>query len=70
MADTVIASVLSPLIISLTGRMTHHDTQSFYLIVNYKAIASTSMTLIEVYRSLKDEDGFLYMTYASQEVFG
>ena len=50
--------------------MSLHDTQTFYLIVNRKAIASTSMTLLEVYRALKDDDGFLYMTYASQEVFG
>lgn len=29
-----------------------------------------SKTLTEVYRENKDDDGFLYVTYASQEMFG
>ena len=46
------------------------DTQSFYLIVNRRTMVSASMTLAEVYRTDKDTDGFLYITYASQEMFG
>ena len=46
------------------------DTQSFYLIVNRRTMVSASMTLAEVYRADKDTDGFLYITYASQEMFG
>ncbi|EHH24830.1 hypothetical protein EGK_08555 [Macaca mulatta] len=45
-------------------------TEPFYLLVNNKSLVSTSVTMAEIYRDYKDEDGFVYMTYASQETFG
>jgi microtubule-associated protein 1 light chain len=61
---------LSQFVTIIRNRMSLSPTQSFYLIVNNKSLASMSTTLQEVYKEEKDEDGFLYMTYASQEMFG
>ena len=46
------------------------QSQAFYLLINNSGLASMSLSMAEVYKDHKDEDGFLYMTYASQEMFG
>ena len=46
------------------------STQAFYLIINNRSMANMTKTMAEVYKENKDEDGFLYVTYASQEMFG
>ncbi|KAM4043692.1 microtubule-associated protein 1 light chain 3 gamma [Anomaloglossus baeobatrachus] len=54
----------------LRNRMNLSATQAFYILVNERNLVSMSFTMTELYKDLKDEDGFLYMTYASQEMFG
>lgn len=54
----------------IRNRIKIKPNQAFYLLINNKSICSMSVTMSEIYRDDKDEDGFLYMTYASQEMFG
>jgi len=51
-------------------RLHMQSTRSLYLIVNNRCLVSNSTLLCEVYEREKDDDGFLYMVYASQETFG
>ncbi|XP_014665956.1 PREDICTED: microtubule-associated proteins 1A/1B light chain 3C-like [Priapulus caudatus] len=61
---------MSQFLTIIRNRLHLSANQAFYLIINNKSLASMSTVLAEVYRDDKDDDGFLYMTYASQEMFG
>ncbi|XP_017781277.1 PREDICTED: microtubule-associated proteins 1A/1B light chain 3C-like isoform X1 [Nicrophorus vespilloides] len=54
----------------IRNRMSINQTQSLYLLVNNRSMISLTSTLSEIYGEFQGEDGFLYITYASQEVFG
>ncbi|XP_042590612.1 microtubule-associated proteins 1A/1B light chain 3C isoform X1 [Cyprinus carpio] len=61
---------MSQFVTIIRNRMTLMPSQAFYLLINNSGIASMSLTMAQLYKDHKDEDGFLYMTYASQEMFG
>ena len=50
-------------------RLSLKSSQAFYLIVRNRSLTLTR-TIAEVYWEYKDVDGFLYMTYSAQEMYG
>ncbi|CAK8675084.1 microtubule-associated protein 1 light chain 3 gamma-like [Clavelina lepadiformis] len=54
----------------IRNRMCIGSSQAIYFTVNKRHMPGMALTIAEIYRDNLDEDGFLYMTYASQEMFG
>lgn len=57
-------------IFSLRKMMKINQADGLYLFVNNYFIPKTSSTFEEVYKKYKDKDGFLYIIYSGESVFG
>ncbi|GBN63674.1 Microtubule-associated proteins 1A/1B light chain 3C [Araneus ventricosus] len=51
-------------------RLKLKPTQTFYLMLNNRSVVTMSRYMGDIYDEYKDEDGFLYCTYAAQEMYG
>ncbi|XP_028315225.1 microtubule-associated proteins 1A/1B light chain 3C [Gouania willdenowi] len=54
----------------LRNKIDLDSTQALFLLVAERSMSCMSSSMGEVYSRYRDTDGFLYITYASQEMFG
>lgn len=61
---------LAQFIYVIRKRIKIDETTSLFVFVDETVLAPTSHTMASLYNSHKDKDGFLYLLYCSENVFG
>ena len=61
---------LSQFISIIRKKLNLNDTDALFLLVKGKYTLVENETFDQIYNKYKDEDGFLYIYYASEEVWG
>lgn len=61
---------MSQFISIIRSRMRIGPNKAIFFLVNNRSLVSLSKSLAEIYAENRSDDGFLYINYASQEVFG
>ncbi|KAK9963294.1 hypothetical protein ABG768_006492 [Culter alburnus] len=54
----------------LRSKIALEASQALYLLISGRNMSCLSTSMGEVYSQFRDPDGFLYITYASQDMFG
>ncbi|XP_043552736.1 microtubule-associated proteins 1A/1B light chain 3C-like [Chiloscyllium plagiosum] len=62
--------IVSHFITIIRNRLALTPNQAFYLVVKNKSLSNMYATIAELDQEYMDSDGFLYISYASQEMFG
>ena len=60
---------MSQFVFMIRKRIRLDPSQSLFMLVNNR-IASGNVLMSQVYEEYKDEDGFIYMVYTSENTFG
>ena len=66
----VMQILTSDSLLNFRSRLHVHSTQALFVTVAGRNMPTLTLTMAEIYSSYVDEDGFLYMNYASEEMFG
>ena len=61
---------LGQFLIIIRKRIKLKTEETLFLLINDEVMIEASKTLLQIYEENKDEDGFLYITYCGENVFG